>query len=71
MYCVEKVVGKVSITKSHLFVRDIFDMQELEFWERRLDQLKENYAICYRKSKANNLIYSIFLNYKKSKNFYK
>ena len=57
--CIEKMVGKVRISKDSLLINNITDMQDLEFWEDRLDFLKESYAITYRKSR-NKIVYSVY-----------
>ena len=69
-YVIEKKTGKVSMNSFTLFVKNIDDMEELEFWENRLDYLKQPYIIAYRKIKG-RIFYSIFTNTRKKGSAFK
>lgn len=49
MYCIEKIKGEVKFTYLNLFLENVTDMMELEFWEDRLERLEEPYAVVYKK----------------------
>lgn len=57
--CIEKMVGKVKISKETLLVHNVTDMDDLEFWEDRLDKLKESYAVTYRIVKS-KIVYNVY-----------
>ena len=69
-YTIEKKTGDVSLTQFNLFVHDIDDMEELEYWEDRLDYLKQAYTVAFRKIKG-KILYSIFTNTRKRGSIYK
>lgn len=62
--CIEKIQGDIKICKDNLFMSNITDMEELEFWEERLDRLEEEYAItfCLKKGKTE---YNLYCNTKR------
>jgi len=59
IYKVEYSVGNVNMVPSNILVKDIDDMEELEFWEERLRYLKQDFTVTYRKMKG-KILYSIF-----------
>ena len=61
---VEYEIGNVKRTRDNLLVHDIEDMELLEFWEFRLKQLKQDFAIVYRRI-DNKIQYSIYTNIRK------
>ncbi len=61
-YTIEKMKGNVKLTEFTLFIEDIEDMDFLEFWEERLNNLKEEYAVAYKTTKLGKIVYSIFCN---------
>lgn len=61
MQCIEKITGKIIISSYNLFIEDIEDMSELEYWENRLDYLNEPYAITFR-LKNDKIYYNLYCN---------
>ena len=57
-FVVEKGEG-IPLTKANALLKDIIDMQELEFWEDRLEFLNQDYVVAFRKFKG-KIRYSIF-----------
>lgn len=56
---VEYKSGPIKISRTNILVEDIDDMQELEFWEKRLKEMKRNFAVAF--SEQNNQVrYMIF-----------
>jgi hypothetical protein len=60
-YKIEYQTGQVSINSANLLVKDILDMETLEFWEHRLTQLKQPFIVAYREMEG-KVYYSIFTN---------
>ena len=69
MYCIEKTTGKVKLNSFTLFIEDSDDMEEVEYWEDRLDKLEQSYVLAYRMVDG-KAVYSFFVNTKsKGSNF--
>lgn len=51
--------GKVAMTKDNMLIKDEDDMENVEFWEDRLTQLKQAYVVAFRE-KEGRVLYSIF-----------
>lgn len=49
----------VALTKDNMLIKDEFDMDNIEFWEERLQALKQSYVLAYRKRKG-KIAYTIF-----------
>jgi len=64
-YTIEKKTGDVSLNRFNLFVSNITDMEALEYWEKRLDKLKQPYVVVFNKNTAGKIVYSIFSNTRK------
>ena len=63
MYCIEKPSKKpIAFTEFNLFIDDVSDMNELEFWEDKLDSLEQDYVTVFRKDEKGKVLYSIFSN---------
>ena len=58
-YVIEKQKGKVTLHERNCIVQDITDMEELDFWEERLEWFKQPYIIAYRKLEG-KVLYSVF-----------
>lgn len=63
-YIVEYQVGKVSLVSSNLLVKDIMDMEILEFWEDRLKRLNQPFAVLFKRTKR-GVKYCIYTNMKR------
>lgn len=63
-YKVEYQVGKVRMIQSNLLVHDVSDMEMIEFWEGRLKELSQPFAVVYREVEG-KVLYSIFTNLRK------
>lgn len=59
--CIEKLVGNIKLTQYNLFLSNVEDMDELEYWEDRLDKFKEPYAITYC-LKDGKISYNLYCN---------
>lgn len=57
-FTIEKGSG-VALTAANCLVKDILDMNEIEFWEDRLDKLEQPYVTAFRTRKG-YVYYSIF-----------
>lgn len=62
--CIEKLKGKIKICKDNLFMSDIADMEELDFWEERLERLEEEFAITFYLKKG-KVKYNLYCNTKR------
>ena len=61
-YVIEKGDAKaIPLEKSNLFMNEITDMEDLEYWESRLDRLGQPYVVAFKKSKG-KIVYAIFTN---------
>ncbi len=60
---VEVAKGDVDLVPSNLLIKDLDDMEILEYWEERLDLLKQPYVIAYKEVKG-RVLYYIFTNLK-------
>ena len=58
-YKLEYRTGKIPMVNSNLLVKDITDMELLEFWEDRLKDLGQPYVVAY-KEVAGVIKYAIF-----------
>ena len=58
-YHIEKQVGDISLTKANLFIKNITDMEELEYWEDRLTFFEVPYAIAFTKN-SKRIKYHVF-----------
>lgn len=58
-YKIEYQTGRVPLSTSNLLVKDIVDMETLEFWEGRLKELDQPFVIAFREIKG-KVRYSIF-----------
>lgn len=63
-YILEYKLGAIDLSPSKLLIEDVEDMEELEYWEDRLQTLEEPFAVAYRKLDG-KIKYSIFSNFKK------
>lgn len=71
-YIVEKTFGDpVTLSSFNLFIEDIEDMQELEYWEDRLEKLGQSFTIAYKTLKSGKILYSIFCNTSKKGSIFK
>lgn len=60
-YIIEKQLGNIPPKSIYMFLEDINDMQELEFWESRLEKLQQDHTIAYRSLDDGTIVYSIFV----------
>lgn len=57
---VEKLRGeKLQLTKDNILIKDEIDMDNVEYWENRLEELDQPYVIAYRKRQG-QILYTIF-----------
>lgn len=70
-YIIEKTFGEVKLTKFNLFIEDTEDMEEIEYWEDRLELLNQDYTVAYRYSDKGRVLYSIFCNTSKKGSIFK
>jgi hypothetical protein len=63
-YTVEYKTGKIALNSANLLVKDVTDMEALEFWEDRLKELGEPFVVVYKKIKG-KIRYSIYTQLKK------
>jgi hypothetical protein len=56
---VERKVGRVAMTEANLLVSDITNMEAVEYWEDRLESLKQPFVIAFRRQEG-KVLYSIF-----------
>ncbi len=59
--CIEKVKGNIKFNQYTLFLSDVQDMNELEYWEERLEKLEEPYAIMFYLKKG-RIRYNLYCN---------
>ena len=58
---VERLEGNVSISEKNLLIKDTYNMEEVEYWENRLENiLKQPFAITFRKNDEGKIVYSIY-----------
>lgn len=69
-YTVEYRSGKVSLTSTNLLIKDVTDMEALEFWEERLRNLGQPFVIVYKKIKG-KYRYSVYTPLKKKGGVFK
>ncbi len=70
-YTVEKGDEKdIPINRLNLFLSNITDMEHLEYWEDRLDYLKQPYVIAFKKH-GTKVVYSIFTKIRKKESAFK
>lgn len=60
-YVLEYKTGEVSLIESNVLVKDITDMEVLEFWEERLKKLNQDFAVLYKKTRK-GVKYAIYTN---------
>jgi len=60
-YTVEYVRGNVKIIKKNIFLENVTDMVDLEFWEYRLEQVNQDFVVAFKKLN-NKIVYTIFCN---------
>jgi len=70
MYCIEKVTGEVKINTFNHFIKDTMDMEDVEYWEDRLDFLGQPYLLVFRYVDGQAL-YSFFVNSKHKESKFK
>lgn len=71
-YTVERTFGKpINLTAFNLFIEDIDDMQELEYWEERLEKMEQDFTVAYKTIKSGKVLYSIFCNTSKKGSIFK
>lgn len=58
-YTVETKTGDVKMVRANILVENVDDMQELENWEARLEQLGQPYLVAYKRV-GNKVRYTIF-----------
>lgn len=63
-YKVEYKTGKVRMIQSNLLIKDVRDMQTIEFWESRLKKLNQPFMVVYR-DYGGVVLYSIFTDLRK------
>jgi hypothetical protein len=63
-YTVEYKTGRISISNGNILVKDITDMETLEFWEDRLKKLNQPFLVAFRKV-SGKIKYSIFTKVRK------
>ena len=64
MYHIEKATGNVKMNSFTMFLQDLDDMGEVEYWEDRLDDLGHPYVLAYREVKG-KILYTFFVNTRK------
>jgi hypothetical protein len=62
--CIEKIRGDIRICKDNLFLGSVTDMDELDFWEERLERLEEPHAITFYLKKG-KVEYNLYCNSKR------
>lgn len=63
-YTIEYQTGKVRMIQSNLLLHDTNDMQMVEFWEDRLNTLKQPFIVVFREVDG-AMLYSIFTDLRK------
>lgn len=59
-YTIEKgAEHRIPINRDTIFIKDLDDMETLEYWEERLEFLEQPYMVAFRKKKG-RILYSIF-----------
>ena len=69
-YDIEYKVGDVRLIKSNILIKDVTDMEEVEFWEDRLKLLKQPFTIAYR-TIHEKICYTIFANIRGKESIFK
>lgn len=59
-YTMEYQTGRVNLVESNLLVQDLSDMETLEYWEERLNSLKQPFAVMYQKTPEGKIVYAIY-----------
>ena len=69
---VEKKVGRIAISKNNLLIKDTVNMEEIEYWEDRLEkELKQPFAITFRKNDKGKFVYSVYTNLRGKRSVFK
>lgn len=63
-YKIEYKTGPVRMIQSNLLLKDVRDMEAVEFWEGRLKELKQPFMVVYREVDG-VVLYSIFTDLRK------
>lgn len=58
---IEYSTGEVALQTANLLIKDVVDMETIEYWEERLQRLNQAYVVAYRKFEG-KIAYSIFTN---------
>lgn len=69
-YQIEKIKGKVPFNWVTLFLDRTTDMQSVEYWEDRLEEMEQHYAVVYEQI-GETVYYSIFVNARKGRKAFK
>lgn len=54
--------GEVKLSPNNILVNLTTNMQEIEFWENRLEQFDQPYVTAYTKAYGKKILYCIFTN---------
>lgn len=58
-FIIEYSTGEVALVPSNILIKDVEDMEDLEFWEDRLKKMNQPYTVVYKKVK-DKFLYAIF-----------
>ena len=68
---IERKTGDVAMVQKNLLIKDTDDMEELEYWEDRLENvLKQPFVVAFRE-KDGKIKYSIFTDLRKKGSVFK
>jgi len=69
---IERKEGEVILSKKNLLIKDTENMEEVEYWEDRLERiLKQPFAVTFKKNDKGKIVYSIYTNLRGKRSAFK